>query len=270
MMQPAIALLIASALLAPDASLLAGARVHAAAQMDARGLFVYRYTIENGARSAAPISKLAIDVSLTAGAARARNSIGLSAPQPGWRAIVISDETARWEAIQDTGPIAPNRSLGGLSMTSDRPPALRRFTLTPQIDPQAAAVMSPGDDPGDVDRYNQDFARYVESKSVTGVTLAPTGLVALTPEAVLGDLTNQIIQARSLGWISDDPVTRKLKGRIEEARAAFSRRQSQTARNIVSSLRSELAARSGRNLTGEAHALVELNLEYVLQPEGKR
>jgi hypothetical protein len=275
MRRPAIALIIVGALLAPltgrtESPSLVAARLHASVGIDSRGVFIYRYTIENGARSTAGIWKLAIDISLPVGAARAGDPIGLSAPQPGWRAIVGADATAHWEALEDASLVLPKHTLAGFSIASHGRPALGRFTLSPHIDPDRAPIMSPGDDPGDVDRYNQDLARYVESQSVEGVTLAPTPPVTVTPDAVLANLTNQLVQARSLGWISNDGITRSLRAKLEAARAAFSRRQLEMARNILSALRNEVAAQSGKSFTTEAVALVDLNIQYVLQLAAKR
>jgi hypothetical protein len=233
-------------------------------------VFIYRYTVENGARSTAGIWKLAIDISLPMGVSRAGEPVGLSAPQPGWRAIVGTDATARWEATRDASLVLPKHTLAGFSITSRDPPALGRFTLSPHIDPDRAPVMSPGDDPGDADRYNQDLARYVDSQSVQGVTLAPAAPVTVTPDAALANLINHVVQARSLGWISNDSIARSLRAKLEPARAAFSRRQFEIARHILSALRNELAAQSGKSLTTEAVALLDLNIQYVLQLAAKR
>jgi hypothetical protein len=204
------------------------------------------------------------------GVSRAGEPVILSAPQPGWRAIVGTDAMAHWEANQDASLVLPTHTLAGFSITSHDPPALGRFTLSPHIDPDRASIMSPGDDPGDGDRYNQDLARYVESQSVEGVTLAPAAPVTATPDAVLANLTNQVVQARSLGWISNDGITRSLRARLESARTAFSRRQFDIARNILSALHNEVAPQSGKTLTSEAVALLDLNVQYVLQLAAKR
>ena len=274
MSRPAIALIIVEALLAPLTGLtqspsLVAARLHASVGIDSRGVFIYQYTVENGAGSTAGIWKLAIDMSLPMGVSRAGEPVGLSAPQPGWRAIVGTDATAHWEATRDASVVLPKHTLAGFSITSHDPPALGRFTLSPHIDPDRAPIMPPGDDPGDADRYNQDLARYVESQSVEGVTLAPTAPGTVTPDAVLANLTNQVVQARALGWISSDAITRNLRARLEPARAAFSRRQFEMARNILSALRNDVAAQSGKSLTTEAVALLDLNIQYVLQLAAK-
>jgi len=130
--------------------------------------------------------------------------------------------------------------------------------------------MSPGDDPGDADRYNQDLARYVESQSVEGVTLAPAAPVTVAPDRVLANLTNQVVRARSLGWISNDSIARSLRAKLEPARAAFSRRHFEIARYILSALRNEVTARSGKSLTTEAVALLDVNIQYVLRLAAKR
>ena len=275
MRRPAVALIIVGALLAPltvrsQSPSLVAARLHASLGIDSRGAFIYRYTVENGARSTAGIGKLAIDISSPVGVARAGDPIGLSAPQPGWRATVGADATVHWEATQDASFVLPTHTLAGFSIASHDPPALRRFTLSPHVDPDRVPVMSPGDDPGDVDRYNQDVARYVESQTVEGVTLAPTAPVTATPDAVLANLTSQVVHARSLGWISNDGITGSLRTKLEAARAAFSRRQVEMARNILSALRTEMAAQSGKSLTTEAVALVDVNIQYVLQLAARR
>ena len=275
MRRSVIALMCVGALLAPltgrtQPPSLVAARLHASAELDSRGVFIYRYTVENGARSTAGISKLAIDISLPAGVARVGDPIGVSAPQPGWRGIVGTDATAQWEAIQDTSLVLPKHTLAGFSIASHGPPALGRFTLGPHIDPDRAPVMSPGDDPGDVDRFNQDLARYVQSQSVEGVTLAPATPVTLTPDAMLANLTSQVVRARSLSWISNDGTMRSLRDKLEVARAALLRHQSELARSTLTALRNEVAAQSGKSLTTEAVDLVEVNIQYVLQLAAKQ
>ena len=134
MRRPAIALIIVGVLVVPftgrtQSSSLAAARLHASVGIDSGGVFTYRYIVENGARSTAGVGKLAIDISLPMGVARAGDPIGVSAPQPGWRAIVGTDATARWEAIQDASLVLPNHTLAGFSIASHGSPALGRFTL---------------------------------------------------------------------------------------------------------------------------------------------
>src|ERR1700730_15919219 len=270
-----MALIIVGALLAPltartQPPTLVAARLHASVGIDSRGVFIYRYTVENGARSTAGIWKLAIEISLPMGVSRTGEPVGLSAPEPGWRAIAGTDATAHWEATRDASAVLPRQVLAGFSITSHDPPVLGRFTLSPHIDPDRAPIMSPGDDPGDADRYNQDLARYVESQSVEGVTLAPAAPLAAAPDGVLANLANQVVRARSLGWISNDSITRSLRAQLEPARAAFSRRHFEIARNILSALRNEVAAQSGKSLTIEAVALLDFNIQYVLQLAAKR
>ena len=51
--------------------------------------------------------------------------------------------------------------------------------------------MDPGDDPGELDRYKQDFDQYVEARSVTGMTLAPTAPVKVTADALLANVAGE-------------------------------------------------------------------------------
>ncbi len=270
---------------------LSAARLHASVEIDSRDVFVYRYTVENGAGSTAGISKMTIDISLPAGASRPSATglangpgyfadssalvrtfkvgeavpVGVSAPQPGWRTTVGGDATARWVVVANANFVSPKQRLAGFSMASHGPPSLRRFTLAPYVDPDLAPVTEPGDDPGEFDRYKQEFEQYVESQSVVGITLAPTAPVTMTAEALLADLASQVVQARSLRWISSDAIARSLADKLQAARAAILRRELETSGNILRALRTEVAAQSGKTLTSEAVALVDLNIQYTLR-----
>jgi hypothetical protein len=291
----AVGPLVARVIGRAQSSSVSAARLHASVDIDSKGVFVYRYTLENGARSTAAIWKMTIDISLPKGARKpsafgllpgpgysAGSSglsgnvvegeavpVGLSAPQPGWAATVGADSTANWVATQDAGLISPTRRLSGFSIASHGPPSLRRFVLSPHVEADQAPIMPPGDDPGDLDRYNHDFKRYVDSQSVAGITLAPTAPVVATTDAWLANLADQVEQARSLGWVATDGITRNLRAKIDMARKAVSRRQLSTAGNLLRELRDEVAAQSGKNLTSEAVALVDLNVQYALQLAAK-
>jgi len=94
--------------------------------------------------------------------------------------------------------------------------------------------------------------------------------VTATPETELTNLINQVVRARALSWISNDAIMRSLRAKLESARGALSRRQFEMAQNILSTLRNEVAAQSGKSLTTEAVALVNVNIQYVLQLAAKR
>ena len=269
---------------------LSAARLHASVEIDSRGVFVYRYTVENGAGSSAGIWKMTIDLSLPAGASppsaiglangpgyfvessvvgaslKAGKAIpvGLSAPHPGWRTTVGTDATARWVAVNNTSLVFQKQKLAGFSLASHGPPSLRRFTLAPYIDPDRAPVTEPGDDPGELDRYKQEFDQYVESQSVVGITLAPAAPMTATADALLANLASQVGQARSLRWIANDTIARSFTDKLQAARAAISRRQLEQAGTILRALRNEVAAQSGKTLTSEAVVLVDVNIQYAL------
>jgi len=269
---------------------LSAARVHSSVQLEQNDLFVFRYTVENGAGSTAGISKMTIDISLPVGtstpstiglthgagyfaespAGRAPKAgatipVGLSAPQPGWRTTVAADATARWVASDPASFVLRQQRRAGFSIASHGPPALRRLTLAPYVDPETAPVMEPGDDPGELDRYRQEFEHYVESQSVVSVTLAPTAPVMLTAEGLLANLAKEVAQARAQGWISNDTSARRITESLQAARAAISRKQLDAAANILNGLRREVAAQSGKGLTSEAATLVDVNIQYALR-----
>jgi hypothetical protein len=275
-----------------QSSSLSGARVHASVEIDSRDVFIYRYALENGAASTAAIWRMTIDISLPAGASRPPASgiahgagyfvaelsapgrtlktgeaipVGLTAPQPGWRATVSADATARWMAVDDATLISPKRRLAGFSLASHGPPSLRRFTIAPHIDPKLAPIDPPQPDALEVERFEQDLDDYVESQSVTGLTLAPSALKAMTPDALLANLAGDVAQARTLRWISNDATTRSVTDKLQAARTAITRSQVDASRNILGALRKEVAALSGKGFTSEAVALVDLNVQYALR-----
>jgi len=272
-------------------------RLHASVEIDARDVFIYRYALENSAASTAAIWRMGIDISLPVGASRPSPTgvahgpgyfvaelslagrslttgeaiaVGLSAPQPGWRTTVGTDATARWMAVNDSARIAPKQRLAGFSIASHGPPALRRFAVAPYIDPQLAPVEPPQPDALEVERFEHEFEQYVESRSVTGVTLAPSALKSMTPDALLANLVSQMAQARTVRWISNDAMTRNVTDKLQAARTAIARSQLDAARKTLGALRTEVAALSGKGFTSEAVALMDVNVQYVLRLLAKR
>ncbi len=276
---------------------LPAARLRASVEIDARGVFIYRYALENGATSTASIWRMAIDISLPAGASKPSAvglangpgyfvaelsvpgrslttgeaiAVGLSAPQPGWRTTVGADAKARWIARNDAALISPKQRLAGFSLASHGPPSLRRFTIAPYIDPHLAPVEPAQPDALEAERFEQEFDHYVESQSVTGVTLGPSALKAMTPDALLANLASQIAEARTLRWISSDAMTRSVTDKLHAARKAIAQRQVDASAKILGALRTEVAALSGKGFTSEAVALVDVNVQYVLRLLAKR
>jgi len=192
------------------------------------------------------------------------------APQPGWRTTMGTDATARWIAVNDAALISPKQRLAGFSLASHGPPSLKRFTVAPYIDPQLAPVEPPQPDALEAERFEQDFDHYVASQSVTGVTLAPSALKAMTPDALLANLASQVAQARTLRWISNDAMTRNVTDKLQAARTAIARSQVDASGNILGALRTEVAALSGKGFTSEAVALVDVNVQYVLRLLARR
>jgi hypothetical protein len=280
-----------------QSALLSAPRLRVSVEIDPRDVFIYRYALENGAASTAGIWRLTIDISLPAGASklpafgvahgpgyfvaelsapgrtlktRDAIAVGLSAPQPGWRTTVGTDATARWMAVNDAALISPMQRRTGFSIASHGPPSLRRFAVAPHVDPQLAPVEPPQPDALEAERFEQEYDHYVESQSVTGLTLAPSALKAMTPDAVLANLVSQVAQARTLRWISNDAMTRSVTDKLQAARKAIAQRQVDASRKMLAALRTELAALSGKGFTREAVDLVDVNVQYVVQLLAKR
>src|SRR5688572_28771826 len=291
------AALLAAPILGRAQSPLSAPHLQVSVEIDSRDVFIYRYVLENGAASTAGIWRMTIDISLPARASRPSASgvahgpgyfvaevsapgrtlkirdaiaVGLSAPQPGWRTTVGTDATARWIAVNDAALISPKQRLAGFSLASHGPPSLRRFTVAPYIDPDLAPVEPPQPDALEAERFEQEFEQYVESRSVRGVTLAPSALKAMTPDALLANLASQVAQARTLRWISNDAMTRNVTDRLQAARTAIARSQVDASGNILGALRTEVAALSGKGYTSEAVSLVDVNVQYVLRLLAKR
>jgi hypothetical protein len=276
---------------------LSAPRLQASVEIDSGDVFIYRYALENGAASTAAIWRMTIDISLPVGASRpsafgvphgpgyfvAESSVpgrtlttgeaiavGLSAPQPGWRTTVGTNATARWIAVNDAALISPKQRVAGFSLASHGPPSLRRYTVTPYIDPHLAPVEPPQPDALEVERFEQEFDQYVESQSVRGLTLAPSALKAMTPDVLLANLASQVAQARTLRWISNDAMTRNVTDKLQAARTAIARSQVDASGNILGALRTEVAALSGKGFTSEAVALVDVNVQFILRLLAKR
>jgi hypothetical protein len=276
---------------------LSAPRLQASVEIDSGDVFIYRYALENGAASTAAIWRLTIDISLPAGASRPSVfgvahgpgffladlsvpgralrtgeaiAVGLSAPEPGWRTTVGTDATARWIAANNAALISPKQRLAGFSLASHGPPSIRRFTVAPYIDPRLAPVEPPQPDALEKERFEQEFDQYVESQSVTGLTLAPSALKAMTPDALLANLANQVAQARTLRWISNDATSRDVTDKLQAARTAIARSQVDASGNILGALRTEVAALSGKGFTSEAVALLDVNVQYVLRLLARR
>ncbi len=274
---------------------LSGARVHAAVEREARGVYLYRYVVENGAGSNAGIARVTIDISVPSGAPTPSNAgltngqgffvtspgavksltsgvpvpVGLSAPQPGWRTTVGTDATARWVTANEKSLVRPRQRLTGFSLASHGPPTIRRFALAPHVNPDEAPVPEMENDALEAERFDQELEQYIVSRSLTGMTLAPAAPAARTADAMLGTLVSLVAEARTLRWISSDNVARALTDRLQAARGALSRRDTDQAASILRTLRADVAAQSGKGLTAEAAALVDLNAEYALLLERK-
>ena len=121
-----------------------------------------------------------------------------------------------------------------------------------------------------MERFEQDFDQYVESQSATGFTLAPSALKAMTPDALLANLADQVAQASTLRWISNDAAARSVTGKLQAARTAMARNQVDASGSILRGLRADVAALSGKVLTSEAVALVDVNVQYALRLLAKR
>jgi hypothetical protein len=274
---------------------LSAARLHAVVERDARGVYIYRYLLENGAGSNAGISRMTIDIAIPPGAPTPSSAgltngqgyfvtspgavknlksgvpvpVGLSAPQPGWMTTIGTDATARWLTAHEKSIVRPKQRLAGFSLTSHGPPTIRRFTLAPHVDADDAPVPEAGDDNLEAERFDQELEQYIESRSVTGMTLAPAAPVARTADAMLGTLASLIAEARALRWISSDAVARALTDRLQAARGALSRRDRERAASILRMFGADVAAQSGKALTAEAVALMDLNAQYALLVEKK-
>ena len=271
------------------------ARLHVSVTRDAGNVFVYRYALENAAGSNAGITRVAIDISMPAGASAPSATglkngagyfvtspgavknlkagipvpVGLSAPQPGWRTTVGTDATARWVSVDEKSLVLPKQRLTGILMVSHGPPSLRRFTLAPHVDPDHAPVPEPELDALETERYELELEQYIESRSMTGMTLAPGAPVSRTADGLLAALASQVTQARTLRWISSDAIAREITNKLQAARSAISARQPEQAGTILRALRTGVSAQSGKALTTEAVALVDLNIQYALPLVGR-
>ena len=91
----------------------------------------------------------------------------------------------------------------------------------------------------------------------------------LTADGLLANLAKEVAQARTLRWISSDASAQHITERLQAARAAISRKQLDSSASILNELRKEVAAQSGKALTSEAAALVDVNIQYAVRRTAK-
>ena len=119
--------------------------------------------------------------------------------------------------------------------------------------------------PGNQTDSSRSSTSTLESQSVEGIALRACSAGDDDRDGLLANLASQVVQARSLRWISSDTIARHLTEQLQAARAAIVRRQLDTSGNILRALHNEIAAQSGKTLTSEAVALVDLNVQYILR-----
>ena len=104
---------------------------------------------------------------------------------------------------------------------------------------------------------------------MTGLTLAPSALKAMTPDALLANLASQVAQARTLRWISNDAMTRNVTDKLQAARTAITRSQVDASGKILGALAQKSQLSPATDFS-EAGTLIDVNVQYVLRLLAKR
>ncbi|MCR4300436.1 MAG: hypothetical protein NUV51_02400 [Sulfuricaulis sp.] len=122
----------------------------------------------------------------------------------------------------------------------------------------------PGTAPsGPISGYH-DLTAY--GPGVVGKTIGPVKRVEPLIPAVFVDYVITLKhEAKRLGWIKNEGLTRSLDAKLDSAKASLLRGQPQVARNNINALINELKAQKDKGVSAEAYGLLYFNLEYLLQ-----
>ncbi len=255
------------------------------------GILTYNYHITNPAPNSGAISLVDIDISKPPGTVDLSGDglingpgflesssklplqepktvrtvpVGLSAPI-NWFVGLSLAGTAAWGATGDQDfVIRPGQTRSGYQVTSRGLPAIRTFTVQPDLDIDTLPIKPPEDET-DLPRYKQDLAAIEASVSAKGVTVAPTAPPAdFKPLAFLQTIQSYKDQALKQGWITSFGIANSLDAKLNSAQHALDRQDNTTAKNVLSALLHEVDAQGGKHLSPEAVALLKFNTEFLI------
>lgn len=243
------------------------------------GLFIYRYTLVNGASAEQPIFSVDLPCPLE------DPNLSMDRPEP-WRAFRNPGErdVLSCSFLGVNAPLAAGDTLDGLELVSAWLPELG--TARVRGSAPTTSLPSGEDTPDEVEDLVDDLQRPTsrgnwfglevlvpsraprEPPPTTTDTLAALAAASSDADTWIGWILSDLDQVCELGWIDDAGVCSSLRTKLEQARAANTENDTESARQHLQSVLAELEAQHGpgtpMHVNDNAHWLLKTNVEYVL------
>jgi len=192
--------------------------------------------------------------------ARPMSPTGIAPPGP-WRGAITASGRALFAGGGPAGStIAPGHSIGGFSITSFEPPALRDVAAFPDWVYVATDPANPNSDVGDDQSAR---AQQIEASLVVHTyTLGPSDVFPGS-SAHWNAFQDSLAHAIALGWVSDATLARTLSSQLAQALAAAEAGDGTRAKVDLLTLLNTLAASTASQRRQEVYDLVKLNADSL-------
>lgn len=188
----------------------------------------------------------------------------LKAPQPAGRWVHVgpqpSDSVAFWGSASRDQDVSPGSARTGFEIvTASALPGIVRFWVQGRF--QVPTVTEAQED-------SVEETPLVENNSFAGMTVGPVRTADQSVGALLARLGRLELQACSLSWITNAGVCHSLKMKLDQASAALTRGDAESAKGQLGAFLDELnaqhGAEPGKHVTDNAYWLLRVNVQFVL------
>lgn len=283
-----ITLAIAAVLNAQTIPKVTGVKV--TASVTSNGVFYeYLYSVTNSGNSTAGIAQIHVDIAqptksllldssglpsgkgfasdvaaLNANDRNATPAVASTADAPiAWVVAPSMAGTILWGAATLDATIHPGQAQAGFVIYSRGLPSIRSFSAEPDLDVETLPIAEPT--PKTLPVYITALEQIRNQARSAGVTIAPTAPPAtFVPIQFLQTIQSYKESSVRQGWIVSSGVANSLDVKLNAALAALQREDSSTASNELRALLNEVKAQSGKSLSSEAVALLQINTSYLL------
>ena len=154
--------------------------------------------------------------------------------------------------------LPPGNSQDGITIHAQALPAIGTFH---------AQGSRPSPDFGlDLSDIGEQYQNDMLNNSFIGVTIVPVDTPEpFVPLDFLDTISNYTTQARTVGWIKDQPTASVYLGRFNAAKACLQQNNIASTRATLQQVLQDVNVDSTSNLTSEAYALIRYNTEYLLE-----
>ena len=151
-----------------------------------------------------------------------------------------------------SGVVGPGHSLDSFGTVSVSPPAIVKYHVQGYREYGQTATD---------DEYRND----IQSNSVSGYTVGTTDTTQqFVPMNRFDTLRTYINQARSIGWILDQPTADKFTTLLDSAKSQFQQNNVRESRAKLDTVMQQANQDSSETLSSEAYALIYFISQYLL------